>query len=59
MEELHAIIFADHTVKTKETAWLNRNIPKDVPNDGRLDNQYGTYMREHLYRQMEAEEFSK
>ena len=38
MEELHAIIFADHTVKTKESVWLNRNMPRDVPTDGRLDN---------------------
>lgn len=52
MGELYAIFFADHSTKTKEVPWLNKDMPQGVMMEGRLDNEYGTYMREHLYRKM-------
>jgi len=52
MGELFAIYFADHSTKMNEIPWLNQNMPEGIMKDGRLDNEFGTYMREHLYRQM-------
>ena len=53
MDELYAIFYTDHAIKTKERDWLNYKMPENISQDGRLDNQFGTYMREHLYREME------
>ena len=52
MGELYALYFSDHSTKTKEVPWLNQKVPEGVMQDGRLDNEFGTYMREHLYRVM-------
>ena len=53
MAELHSLFFTDHAVKTKEVAWLNRNLPHSITREGRLDHEFGTYMRELLYKEME------
>jgi hypothetical protein len=52
MGELYAIFFADHTVKVKEVDWLYQPREKNLNDEGRLDNEFGTYMRERLYNQM-------
>ncbi len=51
MGELYAIFYADHTTKVKEMNWMNHLVPEAVK-EGRLDNEYGSYMRERIYRLM-------
>ena len=53
MAELHSLFFTDHAVKTKEVSWLNNQMPPSMAKEGRLDNEFGTYMRELLYKKME------
>ena len=45
MAELHSLFFTDHAIKTKEIPWLNHEIPTNMSKEGRLDNDFGTYMR--------------
>lgn len=56
MGELYAIFYSDHTTKMKEKDWMNVLVPDSVP-EGRLDNEFGSYLRERLYRLMSEGHF--
>ncbi len=56
MGELYAIYYSDHTTKVKEMSWMNNLVPDSIP-EGRLDNEFGSYLRERLYRLMSEGHF--